>query len=47
MPYAIDFEKDAWQELRELRKGDQVRVLKAVEDHLTYEPMRESKSRIK
>jgi mRNA-degrading endonuclease RelE of RelBE toxin-antitoxin system len=47
MPYAIDFEKDAWQELRELRKGDQVRMLKAVENHLTYEPTRESKSRIK
>lgn len=47
MPFAIEFEQDAWQELRAFRKGDQVKVLKAIEAHLTYEPTRQSKSRIK
>ncbi|MCK6629554.1 MAG: type II toxin-antitoxin system RelE/ParE family toxin [Anaerolineae bacterium] len=47
MPYTIDFESDAWQDLKLLRKGEQVKILKAIETHLSYDPTRQSKSRIK
>lgn len=47
MPFTIDFEADALEDLKALRKGEQVKVLKAVEEHLTHEPTRQSKSRIK
>ena len=47
MPYIIDFEADALDDLKALRKGERVKVLKAIEEHLTYEPTRQSKSRIK
>jgi len=45
--YIIDFESDAVEDLKALRKGERVRVLTAIEEHLTYEPTRQSKSRIK
>jgi mRNA interferase RelE/StbE len=45
--YAIDFEPDALKELKTLRKADQVKVLEAIQLHLTHEPTRQSKSRIK
>lgn len=47
MPYTIDFQADAWQDLKALRKGEQVKILKAIETHLSHEPTRQSKSRIK
>ena len=47
MPYIIDFEAGALEDLKALRKGERVKVLKAIEEHLTYEPTRQSKSRIK
>ena len=47
MAYAIDFEPTALKELKALRKADQVRVVEAIQLHLTHEPMRQSKSRIK
>ena len=47
MPYQIDIQADAWDDLRAFRKGEQVKILKAIEDYLTYEPTKESKSRIK
>ena len=47
MPYGIEFVRDATDELRGLRKTDQVKVLDQIDRHLTYEPARQSKSRIK
>ena len=47
MYYNIDFESDALEELKGLRKGEQVKILKAVEMHLRFEPTLQSKSRIK
>ena len=47
MPYSLDFESEAWQDLKALRKGEQVKILKAIDVHLTHEPTRQSKSRIK
>jgi mRNA-degrading endonuclease RelE of RelBE toxin-antitoxin system len=47
MAYTIDLEQDAWDDLKIFRKGEQVKILKAIEIHLTYEPTRQSKSRIK
>jgi mRNA-degrading endonuclease RelE of RelBE toxin-antitoxin system len=47
MPYSIDFDAGAVTDLRQFRKGDQVRILQAIEVHLIHEPMRQSKSRIK
>lgn len=47
MSYTINFESDAWQDLKTLRKGEQVKILKAIEIHLIHEPTRQSKSRIK
>jgi len=45
--YAIDFEPDALKELKTLRKADQVKIVAAIQHYLTYEPTRQSKSRIK
>jgi len=45
--YAIDFEPDALKELKTLRKADQVKILETIQLHLTHEPTRQSKSRIK
>ena len=47
MTYAIDFETDALKELKTLRKADQVKIVAAIQQHLTHEPTRQSKSRIK
>jgi mRNA-degrading endonuclease RelE of RelBE toxin-antitoxin system len=47
VPYTIDFQADAWQDLKALRKGEQVKILKAIEMHLSHEPTQQSKSRIK
>lgn len=47
MYYSIDFESDALEELKALRKGEQVKILKTVEMHLRFEPTLQSKSRIK
>jgi mRNA interferase RelE/StbE len=47
VPYAIEFESDALADLKALRKSDQVKVLQAIDIHLTHEPTKQSKSRIK
>lgn len=47
MAYAIDFEPDALKELKRLHKADQVKIVAAIQQHLTHEPTRPSKSRIK
>ncbi|HLG21266.1 MAG TPA: type II toxin-antitoxin system RelE/ParE family toxin [Candidatus Manganitrophaceae bacterium] len=47
MPYRIEFTRSAKDDLRLLRKTDQVKVLDHIERHLTYEPRRQSQSRIK
>ncbi len=47
MTYAIDFEADALKELKLLRKADQVKIVAAIQLHLTQAPTRQSKSRIK
>lgn len=47
MPYEIRFVSSAREDLRRLRKTDQVKVLDRIERHLVYEPSRQSKSRIK
>lgn len=47
MPYRIEFVRSAKDDLRLLRKTDQVKVLDRIERHLTHEPRRQSKSRIK
>lgn len=47
LAYAIDFELEALQELKALRKADQVKILAAIQLQLTHEPTRPSKSRIK
>lgn len=47
MVYTIEFAQDVWDDLKSFRKRDQVRILEAIEVHLTQEPMRQSKSRIK
>lgn len=47
MSYRIEFVRSAKDDLRLLRKTDQVKVLDRIERHLTNEPKRQSKSRIK
>jgi len=47
MAFKIELVQEARADLKALPKGDQVRVLTAIEVHLTQEPMRQSKSRIK
>ncbi len=47
MAYTVEFARSVWDDLKSFRKGDQVRVLEAIEVHLTQEPTRQSKSRIK
>ncbi len=47
MPYEILFISSAKEDLKRLRKTDQVKVLDRIERHLIYEPSRQSKSRIK
>jgi mRNA-degrading endonuclease RelE of RelBE toxin-antitoxin system len=45
--YAIDFEPDALEELKTLRKADQVKIVATIQLQLGFEPTRQSKSRIK
>ena len=47
MPYRIEFVDAAIVDLRALRTTDQVKVLDRIEDHLTHEPLLQSRSRIK
>ena len=47
IPYRIEFVRSAKNDLRLLRKTDQVKVLDRIERHLTYDPRRQSRSRIK
>jgi len=47
MAYRIEFVNSAKDDLRSLRKSDQVKVLDRVEAHLTFKPTLQSKSRIK
>jgi mRNA interferase RelE/StbE len=47
MPYTIEFGPAAADEVRKLRKTDQVKVLAQCQSHLTHEPTKNSKSRIK
>jgi mRNA-degrading endonuclease RelE of RelBE toxin-antitoxin system len=47
MPYRIEFVRGAKDDLRTLRKTDQVRVLDRIERHLSHQPTIRSKSRIK
>lgn len=45
--YSIDYDSLAVQELKGLRRFDQVKVVKAIEDHLTDRPTQARGSRIK
>jgi len=47
MAYEIIFSPNAEADLENLRKVDQTKVLEAIEQHLSHEPTKESKSRIK
>ncbi len=47
MAFKIELVQEARADLKALPKSDQVRVLTAIEVHLTQEPLRQSKSRIK
>jgi mRNA-degrading endonuclease RelE of RelBE toxin-antitoxin system len=47
MAYTIEFARGVGEDLKSFRKGDQVRILEAIEVHLSQEPTRQSKSRIK
>lgn len=47
MAFKIELVPEAWEDLRAFRKSDQVRILDALKVHLTHEPTRVSKSRIK
>jgi mRNA interferase RelE/StbE len=47
MAYDIIISPEAEADLDNLRKSDRKKALEAIELHLTHEPMKESKSRIK
>ena len=47
MAFKIELAQEAWEDLNSFRKRDQVRILDAIEVHLSNEPTRLSKSRIK
>ena len=47
MAFKIELVQEAWEDLKSFRKGEQIRVLAAIAVHLSYEPTRLSKSRIK
>lgn len=47
MAFKIELVQEAWEDLNSFRKRDQVRILNAIEVHLSHEPTRLSKSRIK
>ena len=46
-PYSIQYSPQAVADLRAMSAFGRAQVLSAVETHLTYEPTRESRSRIK
>jgi mRNA-degrading endonuclease RelE of RelBE toxin-antitoxin system len=47
MPYKIILAPEAIEDLKALRAFDQTAVRKAIKDHLSFEPTKTSKSRIK
>jgi mRNA-degrading endonuclease RelE of RelBE toxin-antitoxin system len=47
MSYRIEFADAAKDDLRALRKSDGVKILDRIETHLSQQPTRQSKSRIK
>ena len=47
MPYQIELTTDAEEDLKSFRKLDRVKILDSIAAHLTYEPAKHSKSRIK
>ena len=47
MPFEIEMVREAKEDLERLRKTDQVRLLDRIEKHLSHEPTRQSRSRIK
>ncbi len=47
MTFKIELVQEAWEDLNSFRKRDQVHILDAIEVHLSHEPTRLSKSRIK
>jgi len=46
-PYEIILKREAIDDLDRLRKHDATQIADAMEKHLTYEPTKESRSRIK
>lgn len=47
MPYLIELTAEAEEDLKSFRKSDRVKILDAIAEHLTHEPAKHSKSRIK
>src|SRR5215468_660481 len=47
MPFEIELVREAKEDLKRLRKTDQVKILDRIEKHLSHEPTRQSRSRIK
>ncbi len=47
MPFTIRFDRDARNDLRALRKSDQVTTTNHIERHLRHEPAKERGTRIK
>lgn len=47
MSFEIELVREAKEDLKRLRKTDQVKLLDRIEKHLTHEPTRQSRSRIK
>jgi len=47
MPFEIELVREAKEDLKRLRKTDQVKILDRIEKHLSHEPIRQSRSRIK
>jgi len=47
MPFEIELVRGAKEDLKRLRKTDQVKILDRIEKHLSQDPTRQSRSRIK
>ena len=47
MPYEIEFTSPSIEDLKILRAVDRSKVIDAIKTHLSFEPQKESKSRIK
>mgnify|MGYP001584763633 CR=1 FL=1 len=45
--YALKLKPDAVKDLDRMRKYDATKALDGIEEHLSFEPMKESRSRIK